>query len=133
MKSNAGRLVRGDEVVDERDGELAGLDADVLLAELVDDVVLAVRPGGPGLAVADVGPGEVLELEGDVLGDVADPGPLLEPGHEAAAPAERAGVVLERWHQLDQPVGEARGSCSIGNSSRTPRSTSIRTTGSRDQ
>ena len=68
-------------------------------------------PGGPArarLAVADVGAGEVLELERDVLGDVADPGPVAQPGDEPAAPAERAGVVLERRQQRDQRVGEVR-------------------------
>ncbi len=86
----------------------AGLEADLLLAVLVDDVVLAVLAGAAGLAVADVGAGEVLELERDVLGDVAHPGALAQPGDEPAAPAERAGVVLERRQQRDQRVGEAR-------------------------
>ena len=73
------RVVRGDEVVDERDGHLAGLEADLLLAVLEDAVVLAGRAGRARLAVADVGPREVLELEGDVLGDVAHPRPLAQP------------------------------------------------------
>ena len=98
---------RIDQVVDQGDRHPAGLDPDVLLAELVDDVVLAVRAGRPGLAVADVGPGQVLELERDVLGDVTGPRPLAQPGDEAAAPAERAGVVLERRQQLDEAVDEA--------------------------
>ena len=68
-------------------------------------------PTGAGrarLAVADVGAGEVLELERDVLGDVAGPGALAQPGDEPAAPAERAGVVLERRQQRDERVGEVR-------------------------
>ena len=97
-----------DEVVDEGDGDLAGLDPDVLLAVLVDDVVAAVLAGAPGLAVADVGAGEVLELEGDVLRDVAHPRAVAEPRDEAAAPAEAAGVVLEARQQADEGVGEAR-------------------------
>ncbi len=108
-KSKKMRLVVGrDEVVDERDGHPARLEPDRLLAVLVDAVVLAVHAGRAGLAVADVGAGEVLELEGDVLGDVAGPGALLEPGDEAAAPAERAGVVLEGRQQRDERVAEAR-------------------------
>ena len=39
-----GVVVRRDQDVDQRDGDLAGLDADLLLAELVDHVVLAVSP-----------------------------------------------------------------------------------------
>ena len=66
-------VVGRDEVVDEGDGHPAGLEPDLLLAVLVDAVVLAGRAGGARLAVADVGAGQVLELERDVLGDVADP------------------------------------------------------------
>src|SRR5262249_9767019 len=62
---------------------------------------------GPGLAVTDVGPGEVLELQGDVLGDVAGPRALAEPRDEAAAAAEAAGMVLEARQQLDERVREA--------------------------
>jgi hypothetical protein len=58
--------------------------------------------------VTDVGAGEVLELERDVLGHVAHPRPVAQPRDEAAAPPERAGVVLERRHQLDEGVGEVR-------------------------
>ena len=113
-KAERGRV---DQVVDEGDRDPAGLDPDRLLAELVDDVVLAVRPGRAGLAVADVRPGEVLELEGDVLGDVAGPGPVAEAGDEAAPPAERAGVVLERGQDRRSARRRSRGSCSTG----TPR------------
>ena len=49
MKSSWRSLVaRRDEVVDERDRDLAGLDADGLLAVLVDDVVAAVLAGACG-------------------------------------------------------------------------------------
>ena len=65
-------------------------------------------PAAAGLAVADVGAGEVLELERDVLGDVAGPGAVAEPRDEPAAPAERAGVVLEGRQQLDERLDEAR-------------------------
>jgi hypothetical protein len=103
-----GGVLRGDEVVDEADRELAGLQADGLLAELVDDVVPALLARAAGLAVAGVRAGEVLELEGDVLGDVARPRAVAEPGEESAAPVERAGVVLERGHEGDEAVHEAR-------------------------
>ena len=46
-------VVGGDQVVDERDGLLAGLDPDLLLAVLEDDVVAAVLAGAARLAVAD--------------------------------------------------------------------------------
>ena len=103
-----GRVARRDEVVDQPDGGLAGLDADLLLAVLEDHVVPAVLAGAAGLAVADVGAGEVLELERDVLRHVPDPGAVAEARDEPAAPAEGAGVVLERRQHLDQRVDEAR-------------------------
>ncbi len=111
------RVVRRDEVVDQRDRHPAGLEPDGLLAVLEDAVVLADLAGAAGLAVADVGAGEVLELERDVLGDVADPRALAQPGDEPAATAERAGVVLEGRQQRDQRVGEVRQQVATG----TPR------------
>ena len=101
-------VVGGDEVVDQRDRHPAGLETDRLLAVFVDAVVLAGRAGRPGLAVADVGAGQVLELERDVLGDVARPRPVAQAGDEPAAAAERAGVILERRQQGDQRLGEVR-------------------------
>src|SRR5258706_10390371 len=95
-------------MVDGGEGDLARLDPDDLLAELEDDVVAAVLAGAPGLAVADIRAGQVLELEGDVLADMAGPGALLEPGDESAAPAEAAGVILEARQEVDEGVGEAR-------------------------
>jgi hypothetical protein len=95
-------------VVDEGHGHPPGLQPDRLLAVLEDAVVLAGLAGRARLAVADVGPGEVLELERDVLGDVAGPRPVAQPRDEPAAPPERAGVVLERRQQGDERVGEAR-------------------------
>ena len=112
-----GRVVGRHEVVDEPDGLAAGLDADLLLAVLEDHVVAAVLAGAAGLAVADVRAGEVLELEGDVLGHVAGPGPVAEPRDEPAAPAEGAGVLLEGGQQLDEGLDEARDPCCSG----TPR------------
>ena len=103
-----GRIGRRDEVVDEPDRHDPGTDPDLLLAVLVDAVVEAGRPRGSGLAVADVGPGQVLELERDVLGDMTHPRPVAQPRHEAAPPPERTCVVLERRHQLDEGVGEVR-------------------------
>ncbi len=127
------RVVRRDEVIDERDRHPARFEADRLLAILEDAVVLAVLARGPGLAVADVRAGEVLELERDMLGDVADPRPLSKPADEPAAPTERAGVILEASASAPTSVSVKPGSRLDGYSSRTPRSTSWRMTGSRAQ
>ena len=102
------RIVRRDEVVDEGDGNLASLDPDVLLAEFEDDVVAAVLTRAPGLAVADVRAGQVLEFECDVFRDVAGPGPVAKPRDEATPPPEAAGMVLEARQQPGKGVGEAR-------------------------
>ena len=53
-------------------------------------------------------PGEVLELERDVLGDVAHPRAVTKPRDEPAAAAQAAGMVLEAGQQSDEGVGEAR-------------------------
>ena len=69
------RVVRRDEVVDQRDGHPAGLEPDLLLAVLEDARCSGRRaPAAARLAVPDVGAGQVLELERDVLGDVTGPG-----------------------------------------------------------
>ena len=128
-----GRVARRDEVVDEPDGRLAGLDPDLLLAVLEDHVVAAVLAGAAGLAVADVGAGEVLELERDVLGDVPDPGALAEPRDEPAAPAEASRRGPRASAACSTSASTKPGILLLGNSSSTPRSTTWRMTGSRAQ
>ena len=99
-------IVRGGQVVDQRDRHAARFEPDRLLAVLEDAVVLAVRTRRARLAVADVRPGEVLELERHVLGDMAGPRAVAQPGDEPAAPTERAGVVLQGRQQGDERIGE---------------------------
>jgi len=82
------RPIRRDEVVDERDRDLARLDADTFLAELEDRVVAAVFPRRARLAVADVHAGQVLQLQRDVLGDMAHPCAVAEARDKAAAAAQ---------------------------------------------
>ena len=57
--------------------EPPGLDADVLLLVLVDHVVVAGRAGAAGLAEGHRLAGHVLQLDRDVLEDVAEPGALV--------------------------------------------------------
>ena len=74
-------------------------------------------------------PGLALELQGDVLGDVARPRAVAQPGDEAAAASQRAGVILQPGEQVEE--GRVNpGMVFDGNSSRTPRSTSRRMAGS---
>ncbi len=81
-------FVRLDQVVDQANGELPGLDADGLLPVAVDHVVAAGLTGAPRLAPRDVRAGLPLELERHVLGDVAEPGPVDEAFPETAATTE---------------------------------------------
>ena len=53
-------------------------------------------------------PGLALELERDVLGDVADPRALDQTFAEAASLAERAGVLADARQHREQPVDEPR-------------------------
>src|SRR4051794_19744827 len=53
-----------------------------LVAELDDDPVHPRRLGLPGLAVPHVGPGQLLQLNGRVLDDVAEVRALAEPFDE---------------------------------------------------
>ena len=73
------------QVVDQADRQGAGGQADLLVDVPVDDVVLPRDAGAAGLAAADVVAGLLLQLQGDVLGDVPQPGALLEPLEEPAA------------------------------------------------
>ena len=113
-----------DEVVHQAYGEPRGGQADVLVDVPVDDVVAALLALDlPGLAAADVVADDLLQRERDVLGDVTEPGALVEPLDEAAAAAAGAGVLAQPGQHLEQVVGEARAACWSGWSSSEPRST----------
>ena len=72
-----------DEVVDQAYGEPGRLEADLLVHVAEDDVV---APPGPfdlaGLSTADVVADHLLQGQRGVLGDVTQPGALVEPLHE---------------------------------------------------
>ena len=73
-------------MVDQAYGEPAGRQTDLLVDVAVDDVVAAALALDlAGLAAADVVADGLLEGQGDVLGDVPEPGALVEPLDEAAA------------------------------------------------
>ena len=90
-----------DQVVDQAYGEPAGREADLLVDVPVDDVVAAALALDlAGLAAPDVVADLLLQRERDVLGDVPEPGALVEPLDEAAAAAARAGVLPQAGQQL---------------------------------
>ena len=101
------RLRVVDEVVEEAHGQRAGGDADVFLGVGVDDVVDAALAGAARLAAGDLGAGQVLQLEGDVLDDVPHPGAFAHALQEAARLADGAVVLVEAGQQLGEVLVEA--------------------------
>ena len=101
------RLGAVDEVVEEAHGELAGGDADVFLGVGVDDVVDAALAGAARLAAGDLGAGQVLQLQGDVLDDVPHPGAFAHALQEPARLADGAVVLVETGQQLGEVLVEA--------------------------
>ena len=89
-------------------GEAAGLQADIFLDVGVDDVVLAVIAVAAGLAEGHLGACDVLELDRDVLQDMAHPGAFVlgQPTHEPAGLAVGAAMLVEPWKGLEQAAGE---------------------------
>ena len=81
--------------VQQGEAQPAGLEAHVFLLVLVDHVVVARGAVRAGLSEGDGLARHVLELDGDVLQDVAHPGALAlgEPPHEPARLAVGAGVL----------------------------------------
>ncbi len=105
-QSNSG--VGLDEVVHQAYGEPGRREADLLVDVPVDDVVAALLPLDlAGLAAADVVADLLLQGERGVLGDVAEPGALVQALHEAAAAAAGAGVLAQPGQHLEQVLGEA--------------------------
>ena len=98
----------GQQRIDQLQRVAAGGEADLLVAIGVHDVV---DPGPAldraGLAAGRPVAGEPLQLQGDMLDDMAEPRPLLQPLHEAAAPAVRAAVPLQPRQPPEEPVGKA--------------------------
>ena len=98
-----------DQVVDEAYGELGRGQPDLLVDVAEDHVVDALAAlDAAGLAAPDVVADHLLERQRAVLGDVAEPGALVEPLDEAAAAAARAGVLAQPGQHLEEVVGEAR-------------------------
>ncbi len=102
--------VLGEQVVQKLDGQIGRGFAYALFFELEHHVVDADGSGASGLAENDVGAGEVLELDGDVLEHVAEPGAavLREPTYETARALVGARVGAQGGHGLEKTVDEAR-------------------------
>gem|GEM_PF-7088930 len=97
------------QAVDERERDAPGHQPHPLVAVGVHDVVDAgLALDRAGLAARDPVARHRLELERDVLGDVAHPRAVAQAPHEAARLPVAAAVPLEAGQHLEQPVGEAR-------------------------
>ena len=68
-----------DQVVHQAHREPTGGEADALLRVREDDVVAPGLAGAARLAAPDLGAGAALQLEGNVLGHVAEPRPVAQP------------------------------------------------------
>ncbi len=99
--------VVGHQVVDHAHGQPARGQADRLVLVVEDDVVAPGIAGAAGLSASRVVPDLVLQLQGEVLGDVPHPGAFAQPLGEPALPATRAGVLPDSGQPVEQPVGEA--------------------------
>jgi hypothetical protein len=101
-----GRLA-GEDALEDPHRLLAGVDAGLLDPVLEDHLVHTGILGRVALAEEGVHVGQPLELEGHVLGDVAQPGALPDHLEESPWYARCAFVLGEARQQLDEPVGEA--------------------------
>ena len=101
-------IVGRGKVVDECHCDTPGLQADLLLAVLEDDLVASGLAGRSRLADTDLGARQALQLQRDVLRDVAHPGTVCETAEEAAPPTEGAGVLLHRGQQRHERLVKAR-------------------------
>ncbi len=90
-----GDLVGGHQMVDDVHREVAGLEGNFLVAIAVDHVVPATDPRPPGLPPVYGGTGVALQLQSDVLGDMAGPGAVTETLHESSGRLAGTGVVFE--------------------------------------
>ena len=77
--------VRLDQVVHETHSEAGGREAHLLVGVPEDDVVVALLAlDASGLAATDVVSDDLLQGQGGVLGDVAEPSALIQPLDEPA-------------------------------------------------
>ncbi len=83
------------------------LQPDLLVDVPEDDVVAALVPLDLArLAAPDVVADDLLQRQGRVLGDVTEPGALVQPLDEATPAATGAGVLAQAGQGLEQAVGE---------------------------
>ena len=96
------------QVVDEPNGQLPGSQTHPLVLVAVDHVVAPrLTLDAARLSAAQVMAGLLLQLQGDVLGDVTQPGAFAQALDEATLDPARAAVILQRGEELEEPIGES--------------------------
>ena len=95
-----------EERVDDVDRALPGRDPGLFDPVAEDDLIDARGVGVDGLAEPDFHAGDELQLQREVLDDVAEQRPLAHALDEAAALVLRAAVLLEAGDEFEQRVGE---------------------------
>ena len=95
-----------EERVDDVDRALPGRDPRLFDPVAVDDLVDAGGVGVDGLAEPHLHAGDELQLQREVLDDVAEQRPLAHALDEAAALVFRAAVFLKAGDEFEQRVGE---------------------------
>ena len=96
-----------EQIIDYPDRRSAGLHPHPFVTVTVDEIVDALLVGIKRLAEPNFGPGQTLELYGDVFHDMSSPGPPLHPLEKAAPVSYRTPVFDEGWHHLLDVLSQA--------------------------
>ena len=96
-----------DEVIDQTDGDAPGCEPDLLLPIPVDDVVAPRSARASGLPPVDLRARLALQLDRDVLRDVAGPRALDQPFAEPSGVSSRARMLSDAGKRVEQGLCEA--------------------------
>ena len=94
-------------MVNDLERELSRGDSGFPLLAFVNDVVDSATAGRPGSPETNRAPGEILQLERDVLHDMTHPRPQLQPREKSATHTLGTSVLDERRNHRLQSVDES--------------------------
>src|SRR3712207_5121909 len=99
--------LRRQQAIDQLKGEAPGDEAHILVAIGIHHIVDAeLSPHGASLAAGDAGTDEGLKFQGDMLGHMSEPSPLLQAPHEAATFMEAAAMLAQARQHGQETLGE---------------------------
>lgn len=108
IKSFDALNVRREQRVDELERQAPGQKTDILLTIGEHDIVDAeLSLHGAGLAPCHTGGDQGLELEGNMLGHMTKPRPLLKAPHEAAALMKAAAMLVQSRQGRQEALGKS--------------------------